>query len=450
MKKNLKIKYLSSILLILLFGITANTNFIYADSNIGIQNNISTYINEKPIDFKEDKEKAKDWGKEKKKEFENKLTKNEKKSLENYSKDVQTINSKFMELNYLSHKQLNKEQLDTMKDLDKALEKANVTESVITYKPIEAEQIGFNGRLFWNGESMPAEQAKFITQFKDKDIPLDSYLSTSLTTPSLSSDEDVLLKVTVPKGGKGSPYTKVKGSVWTNKKSEYELILDQSYQLHVTTIKQVVLKGKKCLQVEADLKEVKDFKNDPNGKGERWGEDNYKDWASTLDSEKENALIDYLGFNGEEVNSYLRNNGIDNDKLDKQIEEMSEALEQHSIPENIIVYRRTGAEEFGLDPNKELTIGALENVLLNQEFEQKAYLSTSLSSEPKSFSGKKYILRLLVPKGATGAYISAMNNVPKTEKEILLDKGSRYKIQSIREVSIKGDYKYIINAILKV
>lgn len=455
-KKHHKIKYLVVLTLVFLLGQALYTQLVVS---VPAHAETTAYANEKPIDFKEDKAKAKEWGKEKKKEFKKNLTKNEEKALDDYMSDKNDIQKKFMEKNYMSvddwdkvsANEISKKEKTLMKNLATTLEKANISETVITYKGMDESQLAFHEELFSGGKPNEEATAKFKQQLLDKNILLDNYLTTELTVPKLENNERILLEVKIPKGGKGSPFTKVKGSIWTNKKSEYGVIVDHSYQLHVNEIKQVIIKGKKCEKVITELQEVKDFKNDINGVGEKWTFNQFKPWVKQLEPAEKNTIVDYVENSAGQMNRYLREDGTGNEKLETKITDLTKALEKASLPENLVVYRRTGALEYGLDPAKEYSIKELDNLIKETIVEHKGFLSTSISSTPKSFESNAFIVRLLVPKGTHGAYLSQVIKEPgleehAKEKEFLINKGSKYQIHSVKEIVVRGQKKVVVDA----
>ncbi|MCU4733706.1 hypothetical protein OCE56_26075 [Bacillus cereus] len=399
---------------------------------------------DKLIDFKEDKKKAEEWGKEKEKEW--KLTATEKEKVNEFLSDKNKIRTNYKELTFSMAGSF-EEEIKDLKKIDKMFDKTNVTSSIITYKNVEPVMIGFNKPLT-EGNTINASAAeKFEKQFLGRDIKFDGYLDTHLTTQQASSKERIILKVTVP-SGKGSSTPTKAGVILEN--NEYKMLIDNGYVLHVDKISKIVQKGKECLLVEGALKQSLDFKNDINAEAHIWGTKNYGEWEKKLTESQRNALDGYARQDYKEINSYLRNQGgSGNEKLDAQIKNISEALGQKPLPENITVYRWCGMPEFGYQINDPFpTLKDFEEKFLDTIKEDKGYLSTSLSSERlAAFGSRRIILRLQVPKGSKGAYLSAIGGF-KNEKEILLDKDNKYHIDKITEVVIKGTKRYVVDATL--
>ncbi|OTX95283.1 hypothetical protein BK726_01840 [Bacillus thuringiensis serovar londrina] len=404
----------------------------------------STKITDNVVDFKEDKEKAKEWGIEREKEW--KLTNNEKGKVNDFLNDKNKIRTNYKEITFSMAGSFEEEMKD-LKEIDKMFEKANVSSSITTYKNVEPAMIGFNKPLTEGNTINENAMAQFKEQFLNRDIKFDSYLDTHLTAQPVSSKERVILKVTVP-SGKGST-TPTKAGVILSE-NEYKMLIDNGYVLHIEKISRVVKKGYECLQVEGTLKKSLDFKNDINAAAHSWGMKNYEDWATNLTTDQREALDGYARQDYKEINDYLRNQGgSGNEKLDAQIKEISEALGKKPIPENVTVYRWCGMPEFGYQISDPLpSVKDFEEKFLNTIKEDKGYMSTSLSSERlAAFGSRKIILRLQVPKGSTGAYLSAIGGFA-SEKEILLDKDSKYHIDKLTEVVIKGVKRYVVDATL--
>lgn len=423
--------------------ILGQTTYAYNSENLD-NAGYSIKITDNVVDFKEDKEKAKEWGIEREKEW--KLTNTEKGKMNDFLSDKNKIRTNYKEITFSMAGSFEDEMKD-LKEIDKMFEKANLTNSITTYKNVEPAMIGFNKPLTEGNTINSESYQKFKEQFSGQDIKFDSYLDTHLTAQPVSSKERVILKVTVP-SGKGSTNPTKAGVVLSN--NEYKMLIDNGYVLHIENISKVVKKGYECLQVEGTLKRSLDFKNDINAEAHSWGMKNYEDWAKNLTTDQRDALDGYARQDYKEINDYLRNQGgSGNEKLDEKITNISESLGEKPIPENITVYRWCGMPEFGYQISDPLpSIKDFEEKFLNTIKEDKGYMSTSLSSERlAAFGSRKIILRLQVPKGSTGAYLSAIGGFA-SEKEILLDKDSKYHINKITEVVIKGVKRYVVDATL--
>nr|APA62453.1 Vip2Bb5-2 [Bacillus thuringiensis] len=418
------------------------------NSQIKYPNFQNINIADKPVDFKEDKEKAREWGKEKEKEW--KLTATEKGKINDFLDDKDGLKTKYKEINFSKNFEYETE-LKQLEKINSMLDKANLTNSIVTYKNVEPTTIGFNHSLTDGNQINSEAQQKFKEQFLGNDIKFDSYLDMHLTEQNVSGKERVILKVTVL-SGKGSTPTKA-GVVLNNK--EYKMLIDNGYILHVENITKVVKKGQECLQVEGTLKKSLDFKNDSDGKGDSWGKKNYKEWSDSLTNDQRKDLNDYGARGYTEINKYLREGGTGNTELEEKIKNISDALEKNPIPENITVYRYCGMAEFGYPIQPEApSVQDFEEKFLDKIKEEKGYMSTSLSSDATSFGARKIILRLQIPKGSSGAYVAGLDGFKPAEKEILIDKGnhidkgSKYHIDKVTEVVVKGIRKLVVDATL--
>lgn len=400
---------------------------------------------EKPKDFKEDKKEAEKWGKKEEKKFEDKLNKQERDSVKDFVENKENILNKYPSLTFSFNPELNTYERKTLENMNKSMDKANLSESLITYKLVDAVNFGFNKELI-NGNTISLQgKEEFIKQFNNKDILFNNYLMTHLTTQTSNNNERVLLKIKVP-SSKGQSQKTRAASI--NDKGEYKLLVDNGYALHIDNITKITIKGKECLRVEGSLKETLDFKNDINGKASVWGKKNYESWEKELSAEQRTALDGYARQDYKEINKYLREGKSGKVELDNKIDNISSALEKKPIPENIVVYRWCSAPEFGYNIGDSPTLKDFENKFLNTVKEEKGFMSTSLSSEwPSAFGKRIFILRLQVPKGYNGAYLSALGGF-ESEKEILLDKGSKYEINRVTEVVVKGQKRFVIDATL--
>ncbi|WMR16104.1 ADP-ribosyltransferase (plasmid) [Bacillus thuringiensis serovar tenebrionis] len=419
-----------------------NTVFAHSSNEIKSIGYSNRGLEDKLIDFKEDKEKAKEWGKEKAKEW--KLNAAEKTQINKFLDDMDGLKTKYKEINFSKNFDYEKE-LKELEKINEGLNRANLTNSIVTYKNVDPAMIGFNKSLT-NGEQISSETLqKFKVQFLGKDIKFDSYLDTQLNEQNILGKERVILKVTVPSGKSSSP---TKAGVILNN-GEYKMLIENGYLLHVEKISKTVKKGHEYLQVEGSLKKSLDFKNDSDGKGDSWGKKNYKEWSDFLTAEQR-ADLNYYGQRGyTEINKYLRDESTGNTNLEEKIKNISEALKKKPISENITVYRYCGMMEFGYQISDPLpSVKDFEEKFLNIIKEEKGYMSTSISSDATPFGTRRIIMRLQVPKGSAGAYVNGLDGFKTSEKEMLLDKGSKYHIDKVTEVIVKGQRKLVVDATL--
>lgn len=105
--------------------------------------------------------------------------------------------------------------------------------------------------------------------------------------------------------------------------------------------------------------------------------------------------------------------------------------------------------EFGYQISDPLpSVKDFEEKFLNIIKEEKGYMSTSISSDATPFGTRRIIMRLQVPKGSAGAYVNGLDGFKTSEKEMLLDKGSKYHIDKVTEVIVKGQRKLVVDATL--
>lgn len=160
-----------------------------------------------------------------------------------------------------------------------------------------------------------------------------------------------------------------------------------------------------------------------------WGNFHYAEWSQKYMKLMEvtghlfdipnirSPLEKYCGYDYRNINNYLRH-GIDNSNKDYR--ELSDSLSivlssAPRIPENIVVYRLV-CDEFidalisdnKLDPSTPTS--------------EKGFMSTSLIKDicytPEPYSAEKNLLKIFVPKGTMGIYVS--NITHRNEEEILL------------------------------
>jgi hypothetical protein len=170
---------------------------------------------------------------------------------------------------------------------------------------------------------------------------------------------------------------------------------------------------------------------------EKEGRERRDPWeGSLITREKAYEVVNYYtgrGYN--DINRHLR--GTDAGANDADIEEKIDAMDAAFFrapmsSEDRTVYR-------GVSPN----IG--RELLAGETFRDKGYTSTttdmSVTEDFTSYSdGSKYVMEITIPSGTQFIEVEE-----SSEKEIILNKGSRFSIDEVRE---EGDYKIIVATLL--
>ncbi|MEV2911024.1 ADP-ribosyltransferase [Paenibacillus larvae] len=210
------------------------------------------------------------------------------------------------------------------------------------------------------------------------------------------------------------------------------------------------------------IKYGKEFKD--SEKAEAWGRKYYAKWYRNLTITEEKSLTNYTTEKGYLINKYLRKNDGEigkNELLDRDINNIDRALKKVKTTETIKVYRRLGENAFGMEPdslrdkNKIKIEKAREfaEKFINTIRKDQGYLSTTLvsglSQDTKSKSPEivlmPIILELNVPKGTHAAYINDLSHKP-WEQELLINRGSSYKIHGISIIVESGRERLKIRA----
>lgn len=166
-----------------------------------------------------------------------------------------------------------------------------------------------------------------------------------------------------------------------------------------------------------------------------WAKENYFELFNMDEKdERYKVLAGYTGTDFYGINLFLRNrknnheNSLNLEKYQKNINIIDNILNQNFILEDIVLYRYI---------NKTLLKFLLKgnNLKQNIMFEDKAFVSTGLIKENlKSFSKEnncKILLKLYVPKGTNGVYVSLYKKSILKEYEILLHRNTKFKILKI-------------------
>lgn len=239
--------------------------------------------------------------------------------------------------------------------------------------------------------------------------------------------------------------------------NDVSTLIEQGYSIKIDKLVRIVLEGKQYIKAEASVVSCLDFKDDVS-KGDSWGKANYSDWSNKLTSDELAAVNDYMRGGYTAINNYLIANGPTNNpnaELDAKISNIENALKREPIPTNLVVYRRSGPQEFGLtltspeyDFNKVENIDAFKEKWEGQTLSYPNFISTSIGSVNMSaFAKRKIVLRISIPKNSPGAYLSAIPGYAG-EYEVLLNHGSKFKISKIDSYKDGTTTKLIVDATL--
>ncbi len=135
----------------------------------------------------------------------------------------------------------------------------------------------------------------------------------------------------------------------------------------------------------------------------------------------------------QQINSQLR--GLTRVDVTKEINMLSNIIENHTIKEDMILYRKTSvngfSELFKINANnlKGKTTEELRKLLKGKEAIEDAFSSTSIIDRGAEMGGIH--IKMFAPKGTKGIYINEISEYKDIEYEMLLQKGTKYKINDI-------------------
>jgi hypothetical protein len=163
-----------------------------------------------------------------------------------------------------------------------------------------------------------------------------------------------------------------------------------------------------------------------NSEGDAYGK---ATWANVDLTPAEKKAVEDYSMNGyTKVNGYLRGKTFDPPlapaeiaRIKQNIADIDSALLKKPTPEEIQVVRMADPEEFQQPINQ----------LQGTTQEQPGYMSTTLSPNPKLAGGKEIKLHLDVPADTPALYLGDRLGNPG-ENELLLARGLKYKIESVR------------------
>ncbi|GIN99857.1 hypothetical protein J5TS2_05260 [Brevibacillus halotolerans] len=190
----------------------------------------------------------------------------------------------------------------------------------------------------------------------------------------------------------------------------------------------------KSLDAPEKQPERKDFEEDVSA-ADTWYKEMYKDYSQKLKPEQKSAIQLYTTQNYKTINKGLRENDLPLDKI-KEVRDMSKALAKSPLSEAGTVYRKVGKDALGIDITtnfkNENVVEKLKNQLEGSIREEKAFLSTSVANHfSDSFDAKTVLFKINIPEGTHAAYIFGDLATYQGESELIIDKGSSYRIDKI-------------------
>ncbi|MFB7598790.1 ADP-ribosyltransferase [Streptomyces sp. NPDC056160] len=164
-----------------------------------------------------------------------------------------------------------------------------------------------------------------------------------------------------------------------------------------------------------------------NAAGLEYGNAYWNKFLDDLPAESRDALRTYSGNEYDLINGHLRFGGPLDDSLKHTIAEMDKVMDTRPVPEDLMVIRGTGVDHVKVGGRP------IDSPLdmLGGTFDDKAFTSTALGrTPPPPFDQKPVWMHLRVPKDTPALWIDHLSKYPG-ERELLLAKGSEYKVTRV-------------------
>ncbi|MFJ4812885.1 ADP-ribosyltransferase, partial [Streptomyces longwoodensis] len=164
-----------------------------------------------------------------------------------------------------------------------------------------------------------------------------------------------------------------------------------------------------------------------NKAGLDYGNAYWNDFLDGLSPESRDALRTYSGNEYDLINSHLRSGSPLSDELKHTIEEMDRVMGTRPVPEDLMVIRGTAVDHVRV--NGAPIRSPLD--MLGGTFDDKAFTSTALGkTPPPPFDQKPVWMHLRVAKDTPALWIDHLSKYPG-ERELLLARGSEYKVTRV-------------------
>ncbi|ANH91522.1 protein phosphatase [Streptomyces sp. SAT1] len=164
-----------------------------------------------------------------------------------------------------------------------------------------------------------------------------------------------------------------------------------------------------------------------NKAGLEYGNAYWNKFLDDLTPESREALRTYSGNEYDLINGHLRFGAPVDDALKHTIAEMDDVMDTRPVPEDIMIVRGTGVDHVKVGGR------AIDSPLdmLGGTFDDKAFTSTALGkTPPPPFDQKPVWMHLRVAKGTPALWIDHLSKYPG-ERELLLARGSEYKVTRV-------------------
>jgi len=170
----------------------------------------------------------------------------------------------------------------------------------------------------------------------------------------------------------------------------------------------------------------------------RWSNRHWKGWSESL-TEDETAAVNFYKDDSVSINRVLRGTKeFQYPKHREHSDQLTQAIAKGKVPHTLLAYRGAPWEFYAW----------LEE---GQVFRDDGFVSASIThqgaedfaDEQFAESGKSVRITVIVPKGATAAYVSHVNNDDQSD-ELLIQRGSRFKVLRVEGgrivmLLLKGD-----------
>lgn len=161
----------------------------------------------------------------------------------------------------------------------------------------------------------------------------------------------------------------------------------------------------------------------------------YEDWKKGITQAEFSGVRQYTSNAYREMNQRLRNHRP-HGSYKTAIQNADEGLKKARTPKEILTQRKSGPAALdAIDKDLNKNVGAL---IRNREkyiggiMSDEAFFSTTVKTKPLAGGELRYVIR--IPEGANATYVAPLSLFP-SEEEMLINKGARFIINEIEDIS---------------
>jgi len=134
------------------------------------------------------------------------------------------------------------------------------------------------------------------------------------------------------------------------------------------------------------------------------------------------------------LNAGLRNGKLTDSSHVKLVQNLDQAINKSELPQDLTLFRGASLRSLGLSADSLKSA----DQLVGKTITDKSYVSTSLTSSTAGEFSHGVLVKIDAHKGAKGIYMNDLDGKHGNEMEMLLPRGSKFRVVKTEVVNLKG------------